>query len=44
MALGLDMACGGADTWLRLPVAHDLAQDNQKADQLNIKRCTPVRT
>jgi addiction module HigA family antidote len=43
MALRLDMAFGGgAETWLRLQAAYDLAQTRQKAADLNIKRYEPV--
>jgi antitoxin HigA-1 len=43
MALRLDMAFGGgADTWLRLQAAYDLAQARQRADQLGVKRYEPV--
>lgn len=43
MALRLDMAFGGgADTWLRLQAAYDLAQARQKASDLDIKRYQPV--
>src|SRR5918996_4194525 len=42
MALRLDMAFGGgADTWLRLQAAYDLAQARRKADQLKVKRVAP---
>jgi addiction module HigA family antidote len=43
MALRLDMAFGGgADTWLRLQAAYDLAQARRKADQLKVKRVAPL--
>lgn len=43
MALRLDMAFGGgADTWLRLQAAYDLAQARRKASALNIKRYEPA--
>ncbi len=39
MALRLEMAFGGgAETWLRLQVAYDLAQARLKASDLNVKR------
>jgi addiction module HigA family antidote len=44
MALRLDMAFGGgADTWLRLQAAYDLAQARRKADRLKVKRYVPAR-
>jgi addiction module HigA family antidote len=43
MALRLDMAFGGgAETWLRLQAAYDLAQARRKADRLNVKRYEPA--
>lgn len=43
MALRLDMAFGGgADTWLRLQAAYDLAQARHKAAALDIKRYEPA--
>ena len=43
MALRLDMAFGGgADTWLRLQAAYDLAQARRKASALDIKRYEPA--
>jgi addiction module HigA family antidote len=43
MALRLDMAFGGgADTWLRLQAAYDLAQARRKAAALDIKRYEPA--
>jgi antitoxin HigA-1 len=43
MALRLDLAFGGgADVWLRLQAAYDLAQARQKAHALNVKRYEPV--
>jgi antitoxin HigA-1 len=43
MALRLEMAFGGgADTWLRLQAAYDLAQARRKADQLKVKRVAPL--
>ncbi|HZA67171.1 MAG TPA: HigA family addiction module antitoxin [Geminicoccaceae bacterium] len=42
MALRLDMAFGGgADTWLRLQAAYNLAQARRTADQLKVKRVAP---
>jgi plasmid maintenance system antidote protein VapI len=39
----LDMAFGGgADTWLRLQAAYDLAQARRKAAALDIKRYEPA--
>jgi addiction module HigA family antidote len=43
MAIRLDMAFGGgADTWLRLQAAYDLAQARRKAAALDIKRYEPA--
>jgi antitoxin HigA-1 len=43
MALRLDMAFGGgADAWLRLQAAYDLARARQKAHALNVKRYQPA--
>jgi antitoxin HigA-1 len=43
MALRLDMAFGGgADVWLRLQAAYDLAQVRQKAQTLDVKRYHPA--
>lgn len=43
MALRLDMAFGGgADTWLRLQAAYNLAQARHKASDLDIKRYQPA--
>ena len=43
MALRLDLAFGGgADTWLRLQTAYDLAQVKAKASQLGVKRYEPA--
>jgi addiction module HigA family antidote len=43
MALRLDMAFGGgADTWLRLQAAYDLAQARRKVAALDIKRYEPA--
>jgi antitoxin HigA-1 len=45
MALRLDMAFGsGADTWIRLQAAYDLAQARCKSDQLKVNRYAPVNT
>lgn len=39
MAIRLDKAFGGgAETWLRLQVAYDLAQAMKGADRINIRR------
>ena len=39
MAIRLDMAFGrGADTWLRLQAAYDLAQARKKAGSIKVKR------
>ena len=39
MALRLDKAFGGgAETWLRLQMAYDLAQARQHEDDINVKR------
>jgi addiction module HigA family antidote len=43
MALRLDKAFGGgAETWLRLQAAYDLAQARQKADRIKVKRYEPA--
>lgn len=43
MALRLDLAFGGgAETWLRLQAAYDLAQARQHADRIKVKRYEPV--
>jgi addiction module HigA family antidote len=43
MALRLDMAFGGgADTWLRLQTAYDLAQARKNAKDINVKRYEPA--
>lgn len=43
MALRLDLAFGGgADTWLRLQTAYDLAQVKAKAGHLGVKRYEPA--
>ena len=39
MAIRLDKAFGGgADTWLRLQAAYDLAQAEKKADKIKVRR------
>jgi antitoxin HigA-1 len=39
MAIRLDKAFGGgADTWLRLRAAYDLAQAEKKADKIKVRR------
>lgn len=39
MALRLEMAFGGgADTWLRLQAAYDLAQARERTGQINVTR------
>jgi addiction module HigA family antidote len=39
MAIRLDKAFGGgAETWLRLQMAYDLAQVRQRADEIKVKR------
>ena len=41
MAIRLDKAFGGgADTWLRMQAAYDLAQAMKKADRIKIERIT----
>jgi plasmid maintenance system antidote protein VapI len=41
MAIRLDKAFGGgADTWLRLQAAYDLAQAMQHADRIKVRRLT----
>lgn len=43
MAIRLDKAFGGgAETWLRLQVAYDLAQALKKVDQIEVKRMVPA--
>ncbi len=43
MALRLDMAFGGgADTWMRLQAAYNLAQARRKADKIRVKRSQPA--
>src|SRR5271165_3983209 len=41
MAIRLDKAFGGgAETWLRLQIAYDLAQARQREGDMNVKRVT----
>jgi plasmid maintenance system antidote protein VapI len=41
MAIRLDEAFGGgADTWLRLQAAHDLARAMAHADEIKVERLT----
>mgnify|MGYP001268883126 CR=1 FL=1 len=41
MAIRLDKGFGGgADTWLRLQAAYDLAQAEKKADKIKLRRIT----
>lgn len=43
MAIRLDMAFGGgADTWIRMQAAYDLAQARKKAGDLKVKRYEPA--
>jgi len=43
MAIRLDKAFGGgAETWLRLQAAYDLAQAMKRADDIKVKRLTPA--
>lgn len=43
MAIRLDKAFGGgADTWLRLQAAYDLAQALRHADRIKVDRLTPA--
>ena len=43
MAIRLDMAFGGgADTWIRLQAAYDLAQARKNADSIKVKRYEPA--
>lgn len=43
MAIRLDKAFGGgADTWLRLQAAYDLARALRHADQIKVERLTPA--
>ena len=43
MAIRLDKAFGGgADTWLRIQAAYDLAQAMTHADRIKVRRLTPA--
>jgi len=43
MAIRLDMAFGGgADTWIRLQAAYDLAEARKNADSIKVKRYEPA--
>lgn len=43
MAIRLDMAFGGgADTWIRLQAAYDLAQARKEAGSIKVKRYEPA--
>ncbi len=43
MAIRLDKAFGGgAETWLRLQVAYDLAQAMRRADEIKVERLSPA--
>ena len=43
MAIRLDKAFGGgADTWLRLHAAYDLAQAMKRADAIKVERLSPA--
>lgn len=43
MAIRLDKAFGGgAETWLRLQAAYDLAQAMRHADRITVERLTPA--
>ena len=43
MAIRLDKAFGGgANTWLRIQAAYDLAQAMKRADRINVARLTPA--
>ena len=43
MAIRLDKAFGGgADTWLRLQAAYDLAQATEHVDEIKVERLLPV--
>ena len=43
MAIRLDKAFGGgADTWLRLQAAYDLAQAMKRADEIGVERLSPA--
>ena len=42
MAIRLDKAGGGADTWLRLQAAYDLAQARKREDKIHVERYAPT--
>ncbi len=43
MAIRLDKAFGGgADTWLRIQAAYDLAQAMKRADEIRVERLSPA--
>ncbi len=43
MAIRLDKAFGGgAETWLRLQAAYDLAQTMKHADEIKVERVSPA--
>ena len=43
MAIRLDKGFGGgADTWLRIQAAYDLAQAMKRADRIDVRRLTPA--
>jgi len=43
MAIRLDKAFGGgADTWLRIQAAYDLAQAMKRADKIKVERLSPA--
>ena len=43
MAIRLDKAFGaGADMWLRLQAAYDLAQAMKRADEIKVERLSPA--
>ena len=43
MAIRLDKAFGGgAETWLRLQAAYDLAQAMKRANEINVERVLPA--
>ena len=43
MAIRLDKAFGGgAETWLRLQTAYDLARAMKRADEIKVERLTPA--
>jgi addiction module HigA family antidote len=43
MAIRLDKAFGGgAETWLRLQAAYDLAQAMKRADEIKVERVSPA--